>query len=604
MTKLLKKNILITLFATLLLSALVALAFSLRPTDIVKADESATDEAKLLFSLDFDDEESDGKYLEGHDFCGTGDKVEIKDSKAYMYAETGRSRHFFINIPAEYFLNYSNLVISFDMECCAENSEVNVFDDSSNDAFLLRAFHANFGRNEFSYIDNALGDMHLQWFKNYRVSANSHRYVVNYTSSEIDRTCFNNANLKYISFGFYVGGANIKNDFTFTVDNFRVYGIDIPEYESQFAYKWNDSVSFPDRVQGEFKVVYGDDFSMPGIDAEAETVYAVNINYTEKTISYEYTDESAESGISSKNIYENGAWVDEKYKEIEFSDTVDLETLFFGIIDWFKSNTTKTQKYTDLTFYAEDGETELGTIHNIPIFTPVSDCLLSQVTAPEKDGEVFAYWTENIENGENVISRYSYEISSVKAVYVSAINVKFMDGENVYESSIVGKGSSFSDVVKNVTPQKTGYTFKFWSLTENGEPIELTEITEDVTLYAVYEINTYNVKFMDGENVKKLYVLNYGSIISEETLKTDLDKSGYILKGISESSDGKITEISDVTVTDNVTYYVRYSNPNSSPVVSDSEPDSFDWQKTFIIAGSAIVLISCITLLAVLIKKK
>lgn len=602
MTKSLKKNILITLFTTLLLSAFVAIVFSLLSTDIVKADEEETEGVKLLFSLDFDDI-SDSVYLEGHSNCETSDKIEIKNSKAYMHAKTGRTRHFFINIPTEFFLNNENLIISFDMEGYSEDSNENVFDDKSNDAYLLRAFHANYGSGSFEYIDNALNDMHLQWLKNYRVSANSHRYVVNYSISEIKRSCFNSESLKYVSFGFYVGGAKIKSDFSFTIDNFRVYSVNVPTYESQSEYEWNDFIVFPNKTQGNLIIAYGTDFFMPGLTSESEVIYFVEVDFTNKTISYVYADDSTENGKSSKIIYENGAWLDEKYKEIKFGDTVDSETLFFGFSDWISNNVIKTQKYTDLTFYTDDGATELGTVHNISAFTPVSDVLLSQITAPEKDGEVFAYWIENIENGEKILNRYSHEVTAVKAVYVSAVNVTFIDGENI-TTSTVGKGSSFSDAVKNVTPQKTGYTFKYWSLTENGDATTILNITENITIYAVYEKNVYNIRIMDGDIVVKLYVESYGSVISAETLKKDLNKSGYYLKGISESSDGKITEISDVTVTDNVTYYVRYSNPNSSPVVSDSEPDSFDWQKTFIIAGSAIVLISCITLLAVLIKKK
>lgn len=606
MTKLLKKNILITLFATLMLSVLVALAFSFRPTGIVKADESATDEAKLLFSLDFDDEEADGKYLEGHSVCETDDKIEIRDSKAYMHVETGRSRHFFINIPAEYFLNYSNLIISFDMEGYAANSDVNVFDDASNDAFLLRAFHANFGDEKLSYIERNI--MSFQWFKNYRVSENSHRYVVNYTSSEIDRSCFNNANLKYISFGFYVSGEDIKSDFTFTVDNFKVYEVsDFPFAESQSEYVFNDTITFSDSLSGNMRVMYSNGISAGiksnGIDSdETDRVYWLDINFDDKTISYEYADDSADSGRSSKIIYENGAWFDEKYKEISFTGD-NCDNLFVGNVDWFKNNVTKTQKYVDLKFYAKDGETLLGSINKIPACAKISDYYLSNVIAPEIEDEVFMSWQSNDEQGESPLNRYAYEMQSLKAVYSYAVNVTVKDGEEIIKTAVVGGETKFSDVIKDVSVEKVGYAFLGFALAEDGEPTaELTEVTEDVTLYAVYKINTYTIKIMNGDTLVKEYVQDYNTTISKTTLKSDLFKYGYILKGISDSPNSKLLEISDITVTENATYYADYEKENVITSDRVEEPAVSAQTAIIIIAASAIALIAGLTV--IIIKKR
>lgn len=594
MTKLLKKNILITLFATLLLSAFVALAFSLHSTDIVKADE--TSDSDLIFSLDFDSEE-DKNSVVGHFECDTLDKVSFVDSKAEMQVFSGSIRHFFIKVPFEYFRNHKNFLFTFDMEGFSEDSDENVFDYMPEHLFQ-RKIHILLKDGGYSYVDTTTTG---QYFNSYRVSENGIRYAVCFSTDELRFS--ENSDIEYLCFGFLF---NTDFDFTLIMDNFKVYEVsDFPFAESQSEYVFNDTITFSDSLSGNMRVMYSNGISAGiksnGIDSdETDRVYWLDINFDDKTISYEYADESAENGRNSKIIYENGAWVDEKYKEISFTGD-NCDNLFVGNVDWFKNNVTKTQKFIDLKFYAKDGETLLGSINKIPACAKISDYYLSNVIAPEIEDEVFMSWQSNDEQGESPLNRYAYEMQSLKAVYSYAVNVTFKDGEEIIKNAVVGGGTKFSDVIKDVPVQKDGYTFLGWALTEDGEPTELTEVIEDVTLYAVYKINTYTIKIMNGDTLVKEYVQDYNTTISKTTLKGDLFKYGYILKGMSDMPNSKLYEISDITVTENATYYVDYEKEKVT-ATDISEESPITTQTVVIIAASAIALIAGLTVL--IIKKR
>lgn len=352
-------------------------------------------------------------------------------------------------------------------------------------------------------------------------------------------------------------------------------------------------ITYSNGISSGIKVPYID-------EEETGRIYGLDINFDEKTVSYEYSDETSDNSVSSKIIYENGAWVDEKYKDISFVGN-NCDNLFGGNINWLKSNVTKTQKYVALNFYAKDGETLLGSISRIPACVKISECYLSQVVAPEIQDEVFMYWQSNDKQKESPINRYAYEMQSLKAVYSYAVNVTVKDGETVLKHVVVGGGSDFSDVINDVTTEKIGYTFLGFALTEGGEPTQLTEITEDVTLYAVYKINSYTIKIMSGDSLVKEYIQDYNTTISKATLKTDLFKYGYILKGMSDTPNSKLYEISDITVTENATYYVQYEQEKVT--ATDNTEESFITTQTVVIfSAAAIALVAGLTIL--IIKKR
>ncbi len=88
-------------------------------------------------------------------------------------------------------------------------------------------------------------------------------------------------------------------------------------------------------------------------------------------------------------------------------------------------------------------------------------------------------------------------------------------------------------------PTRTGYTFKEWNA-------DFTNVTEDLVVTAVYEINTYKVTFVDydGSTLKEQTV-EYGSAA---TAPTDPTRTGYIFKEWDKDFSA-VTEVLTVTAT-------------------------------------------------------
>ncbi len=87
------------------------------------------------------------------------------------------------------------------------------------------------------------------------------------------------------------------------------------------------------------------------------------------------------------------------------------------------------------------------------------------------------------------------------------------DGKPYSEQLVKENGSALLPP----TPTKTGYTFIRWE----GSYVN---VTQDVTLTAVFEINVYTVTFIYGDNQQDIQQIEY---LSSATAPTDTDKVGY-----------------------------------------------------------------------------
>ena len=96
-------------------------------------------------------------------------------------------------------------------------------------------------------------------------------------------------------------------------------------------------------------------------------------------------------------------------------------------------------------------------------------------------------------------------------------------------------GSAVNPITKNYNTDvtlpdlnsttRTGHTFKGWSLTDNGEILTAHTLTEDVILYAVWEINHYTITFnSDGGSAVSSITQNYDTVIETPNNPT---RTGY-----------------------------------------------------------------------------
>ncbi|MBE6680917.1 MAG: hypothetical protein E7600_01350 [Ruminococcaceae bacterium] len=214
----------------------------------------------------------------------------------------------------------------------------------------------------------------------------------------------------------------------------------------------------------------------------------------------------------------------------------------------------KCQKHTffDVSFYI-DGE--LYETRSVLFGTSTS---LPEV--PEKDGYTFLYWSQS-ENGEavNVESEVITQSTTYYAVFEKNpvyYEVKFIVNGEEYASQQVLEGECST---LPQTPEKDGYTFLYWSQSENGEPVDVESnaITQNTSYHAVFKKNPvyYEVKFtVDGEEYVSVQVLE-GEC---PTLPQEPQLEGYAFLGWSISENGAVVYPEDIPVNSDAVYFAVF----------------------------------------------
>ena len=189
----------------------------------------------------------------------------------------------------------------------------------------------------------------------------------------------------------------------------------------------------------------------------------------------------------------------------------------------------------------------------------------NEVPTVSKTGYTFTGWTEN-----NKIFDFTTKIKENKKLYSKYEIIKnaviFND-----ENRITTKKVDYNNKVEKIESQgKTGYTFKYWSLTQDGEKFDFnTLITEGITLYAVYDINEYSVNFIDqGNAYGDTQKVKYNNV----TLKPETDpiKEGYTFKYWSLEENGTAYDF-NTKITKDITLYSVYSINNYKVSFIDNE---------------------------------
>ena len=178
---------------------------------------------------------------------------------------------------------------------------------------------------------------------------------------------------------------------------------------------------------------------------------------------------------------------------------------------------------------------------------------IKNVENPTKEGYTFIGWYDindkkvnhPITVTKNMTLYSKYEINSYKVSYYNE-GVKYIEDQKINYGENALK--------PNTDPSKIGYTFKYWSIKENGEEYEFsTKITEDITLYAVYEINKYTVTYINEGTEYHKETAEYGSVVISIQ---DPTKEGYTFIGWYNENNEKVTH--PITVTENITLHSKY----------------------------------------------
>ena len=179
--------------------------------------------------------------------------------------------------------------------------------------------------------------------------------------------------------------------------------------------------------------------------------------------------------------------------------------------------------------------------------------VVTEIQDPTKEGYTFTGWyTKDNEKvsypitiTKNITLYSKYEINSYKVSY-------YNEGKKYIEDQKINYGENA--LKPNTNPSKIGYTFKYWSLKENGEEYEFsTKITKDITLYAVYEINKYTLTYINEGIEYHKETAEYGSVITEIQ---DPIKEGYTFIGWYDENNQKVSY--PITVTEDITLHSKY----------------------------------------------
>ena len=229
------------------------------------------------------------------------------------------------------------------------------------------------------------------------------------------------------------------------------------------------------------------------------------------------------------SIKENG-------EEYEFSTKITEDINLYAVYE--------INKYT-VTYINEGTEYHKETAEYGSVVTSIQD--------PIKEGYTFTGWyTKDNEKvsypitvTENITLYSKYEINSYKVSY-------YNEGKKYIEDQKINYGENA--LKPNTNPSKIGYTFKYWSIKENGEEYEFsTKITEDINLYAVYEINKYTVTYINEGTEYHKETAEYGSVVISIQ---DPTKEGYTFIGWYNENNEKVTH--PITVTENITLHSKY----------------------------------------------
>ncbi len=174
---------------------------------------------------------------------------------------------------------------------------------------------------------------------------------------------------------------------------------------------------------------------------------------------------------------------------------------------------------------------------------------------PERTGYVFTGWSEDLTSiTEDITVIAIYETIKFTVTYLD------YDGSEI-DTKQVEKNQSG---VPGSNPNRTGYRFIGWSE-------DLTSITEDITVNALYEIITYTITYLEtGLNINEHPELNNQTYdVTKIVFLPDIERTGYNFLGWYESavSTQKIVSLSAGS-TGNKTFYARYEKiEEKQPIV-------------------------------------
>lgn len=190
-----------------------------------------------------------------------------------------------------------------------------------------------------------------------------------------------------------------------------------------------------------------------------------------------------------------------------------------------------------------------------------------------------------VKNGDTVYVKWT----------INSYTVTFMDGKTVLKTEKVKHGSA---ATAPEVPEKDGKTFKGW---DKG----FSNVTSDLTINAVYDVDTFTVTFKDGDTVLSIQTVEYeAAATAPDTARLSPPEGMHFAKWDKDFS--KVTEDIEVSAVYELNEYtvtfkngettlktemVEHGSAATPPNVVDTPTEKFvGWDKSFDNVTSDIIV--------------
>ena len=295
----------------------------------------------------------------------------------------------------------------------------------------------------------------------------------------------------------------------------------------------------------------------------------------------------------SENDYHSAVYYSQKANGVLFANLPVLDIDHYNFEDWYADESYETKPNLFYNSYALTADSELFakytgkqytvTFYSDPDTIHTSESVTYPATAiditplpPTMTGYTFIGWFTD------KACLYPYDFTSP----VTKDTVLYAKWEiNSYQVTFDSMGGSSLDsqqVTYNGTaatpsaPTKAGYTFDGWFTDKDYTKSYdfATPVTDDITLYAKWTINSYNVTFnsMGGSLVASQNVDHNTAAVKP----ADPTKTGYTFDGWFTDKDCTVAYDFNAPVTDNITLYAKWNKipdqqkPNETPADNPS----------------------------------
>jgi uncharacterized repeat protein (TIGR02543 family) len=175
-------------------------------------------------------------------------------------------------------------------------------------------------------------------------------------------------------------------------------------------------------------------------------------------------------------------------------------------------------------------------------------------TPTKEGGYTFTGWTPTISVAK---ANTTYTATFEKAV--STYEITWKDNLGVIAVEIVNEGTIPSRTYSVTDTDEWDYTFIGWSLEQDGDVIEMSPVTEDITYYAVVtqKKRNYTITFnsKEGSSIDPI-TLPYGSSVDEPSKPI---REGYHFVGWTTDQAGLQAVTWPLTLTSDITLYANWN---------------------------------------------